>query len=153
MTTDGIVVTCMDPRIDPLAILGLDLPRAAILRTPGGRVTDDTVEGVAMARALFDIEWIIVMHHRDCGLHRPRSTIESLASDAIGHSTSLPGLRLIENPAEALEEDVALLANPHGVAAGLATAGFTWDPKTSTLIPGERHGPPHPIFTEPARHR
>src|SRR5215210_5528161 len=34
------MVTCMDSRIDPLRMIGLDPGDAKILRNPGGRVTD-----------------------------------------------------------------------------------------------------------------
>jgi carbonic anhydrase len=143
--TDGIVITCIDPRIDPLAILDLGLPRAVVIRTPGGRVTDETLDAVAVARALFPIEWIVIMHHSDCGLHRSRSTLESLAANAIGRTASLERLPIIEDPATALEQDVELLANSRGVAACLATAGFNWGPNTGELAMCGQRGPRHPM--------
>ena len=146
-TTDGVVITCMDPRIDPLAILSLDLPQAVILRTPGGRVTGEALEGIAVARGLFDIEWIIVMHHSDCGLSRSRSLVESLASGAIGSPISLDGLVFIEDPEHALREDVELVADRRGVGTGLAIAGCSWDPNTDVLTLSEVRGTAQPMFS------
>lgn len=145
-TTDGVVITCMDPRIDPLDILGIDLPRAAVVRTAGGRVTAEVVDGVAAARGLFDIEWIIVMHHNDCGVHRSRVALESLAADAIGRPISLEHLRVIEDQGEALIEDIEMLAHPPGVAVGLSVAGYNWDPDSGSLALCERRGPSHPML-------
>ena len=39
-----LMVTCMDSRIDPLAMIGLKEGDAKILRNPGGRVTDAALE-------------------------------------------------------------------------------------------------------------
>ncbi len=35
------IVTCMDARIDPLAVVGMRVGDAKILRNPGARVTED----------------------------------------------------------------------------------------------------------------
>ena len=142
-TTDGIVITCMDPRIDPLAILTMDLPRAVIIRTPGGRVTSEAMDGIAVARGLFGIEWIVVMHHGDCGLSRSRTHVESLASEVIGSPISLAELSFIEDPGQALAEDVEVVAQRHGAGDGPAIAGCTWDPNTDILALSEVRGPAH----------
>lgn len=146
-TTDGIIITCMDPRIDPLAIFGIDLPRAVVLRTAGGRVTVEVVDGIATARGLFDIEWLVVMHHNDCGAHRSRGALESLAADVIGRSISLGHVRVIQDQSEALKWDIEVLANSLGVAAGLPIAGYNWDPDSGSLALCEQRGAPHPLLT------
>jgi hypothetical protein len=60
------VLTCMDPRLDPLAILGLELGEAAILRNPGARVTDETLAGLLSARDLLGVDRVTVVLHTDC---------------------------------------------------------------------------------------
>ncbi|HEY8058605.1 MAG TPA: carbonic anhydrase, partial [Acidimicrobiales bacterium] len=42
------VLACMDTRIDPLAVLGLQPGDAKILRNAGARVTDDVVRSLAV---------------------------------------------------------------------------------------------------------
>ncbi len=37
------IVTCMDARIDPLAVVGMRVGDAKILRNPGARVTEDVL--------------------------------------------------------------------------------------------------------------
>jgi len=46
------VVTCIDSRIDPLAMLGLRPGEAKILRNAGARATDDTLRGLLLAAYL-----------------------------------------------------------------------------------------------------
>ncbi|MGH3048822.1 MAG: carbonic anhydrase, partial [Gaiellaceae bacterium] len=57
------VVTCIDSRIEPLAMLGLRPGDAKILRTPGGRVTGETLAALAVARHLLDVERVMVVAH------------------------------------------------------------------------------------------
>ena len=44
------VVTCMDSRLEPLAMVGLTLGDAKIMRTPGGHVTADALTGCVLGR-------------------------------------------------------------------------------------------------------
>ena len=45
------IVTCIDSRIDPLAVFGLEPGDAKILRNAGARVTDDVERSLALAAA------------------------------------------------------------------------------------------------------
>ncbi len=60
------VLTCMDPRLDPLAILELELGEAAILRNPGARMTDETLAGLLLARNLLGVDRVTILLHTDC---------------------------------------------------------------------------------------
>ena len=42
------IVTCMDSRIDPLRMLGLDPGDAKIFRNPGGRITANALEALVL---------------------------------------------------------------------------------------------------------
>ena len=60
------VLTCIDSRIDPLAMLGLERGDAKIVRNAGARVTDDTLTTLVVARYLLDVERLMVIAHTDC---------------------------------------------------------------------------------------
>jgi carbonic anhydrase len=60
------VLTCIDSRIDPLAMLGLAPGDAKILRNAGGRVTDDVLATLVVARYLLDVGRLMVIAHTDC---------------------------------------------------------------------------------------
>jgi hypothetical protein len=46
------VVTCMDGRVDPAHILGVDSGDALVMRNAGGRVTDEVIREVAFIATL-----------------------------------------------------------------------------------------------------
>lgn len=60
------VVTCMDSRIDPLRMLGLDPGDAKILRNAGARVTDDVLRTLVLASYLLGVDRVMVVPHTDC---------------------------------------------------------------------------------------
>jgi carbonic anhydrase len=62
------VLTCIDTRIDPLAVLGLVPGDAKILRNAGARVTDDALRSLVLAANLLDVETILLMQHTDCAM-------------------------------------------------------------------------------------
>ncbi len=60
------VLTCIDSRIDPLAMLGLEPGDAKIVRNPGARVTDDVLTTLIVATYLLDVRRLMVIAHTDC---------------------------------------------------------------------------------------
>jgi carbonic anhydrase len=62
------IVTCMDPRVNVLAALGLRAGDANVLRNAGGIVTDDTIRSLAISQRLLGTREVILVHHTDCRL-------------------------------------------------------------------------------------
>ena len=62
------VVTCMDARLSPQVILGLNEGDAHVIRNAGGVVTDDEIRSLAISQRLLGTEEIMVIHHTDCGM-------------------------------------------------------------------------------------
>ena len=62
------VVACMDARLSPYAILGLNEGEAHVIRNAGGVVTDDVIRSLAISQRLLGTEEIILIHHTDCGM-------------------------------------------------------------------------------------
>ena len=60
------IVTCIDSRIDPLAVFGLEPGDAKILRNAGARVTADVLRTLALAVAALGVTRIAVVQHTDC---------------------------------------------------------------------------------------
>jgi carbonic anhydrase len=60
------VLTCMDSRIDPLRVLGLEPGDAKILRNAGARVTDDVLRTLVLATYLLGVDRVMVMAHTGC---------------------------------------------------------------------------------------
>jgi len=62
------VVACMDARLNPYGVLGLQEGDAHVIRNAGGVVTDDTIRSLAISQHLLGTEEIILIHHTGCGM-------------------------------------------------------------------------------------
>ena len=60
------IVTCMDARIDPLAVLGLTLGDANVIRNAGATVSDDVLRSLGAAVERLGVVHAVVMGHTDC---------------------------------------------------------------------------------------
>jgi carbonic anhydrase len=82
------ILTCMDARIDPLALLGLELGDAHVLRNGGAIVTDDVLRSLEASRRI-GTDDVVVIGHTDCGLgpgeeERVREAVSALKASAAG---------------------------------------------------------------------
>jgi carbonic anhydrase len=62
------VVTCIDSRIDPLGVLGLQVGDAKIIRNAGARVTDDALRSLVIAVNLLEVTRVALLHHTNCAM-------------------------------------------------------------------------------------
>src|SRR5207302_4435083 len=62
------VLTCIDSRIEPLAMLGLKPGDAKILRNAGARVTDDVLRTLVLGHYLLGVGRAMVIAHTDCAM-------------------------------------------------------------------------------------
>src|SRR3954449_9024624 len=62
------IVACMDARLDPQALLGLEEGDAHVIRNAGGVITDDEIRSLAISQQLLGTEEIVLIHHTDCGM-------------------------------------------------------------------------------------
>src|SRR3954454_7497056 len=62
------VLACMDARLIPYGILGIEEGDAHVIRNAGGVVTDDEIRSLTILQRLLRTEEIILIHHTDCGM-------------------------------------------------------------------------------------
>ena len=62
------VLACMDARLIPTRVLGLEEGDAHVIRNAGGAVTDDEIRSLSISQHLLGTEEIILIHHTDCGM-------------------------------------------------------------------------------------
>ena len=62
------VVACMDARLDPQAVLGLEEGDAHVIRNAGGVVTEDAIRSLTISQRLLGTTEIMLIHHTDCGM-------------------------------------------------------------------------------------
>ena len=78
----------MDARVDPLALLGLELGDAHVLRNAGAIVTEDVLRSLEASRGIGS-DRVVVIGHTDCGLvpgetERVRQAVGELRSATPG---------------------------------------------------------------------
>jgi carbonic anhydrase len=62
------IVACMDARLNPYGLLGLNEGDAHVIRNAGGVITDDEIRSLSISQRLLGTEEIILIHHTDCGM-------------------------------------------------------------------------------------
>src|SRR5437773_4438625 len=62
------IVACMDARLNPYGLLGLEEGDAHVIRNAGGAITDDEIRSLAISQRLLGTEEIMLIHHTDCGM-------------------------------------------------------------------------------------
>lgn len=133
----AVVLTCMDPRIDLDAVLGTRPGDLVQVRVAGGRATPDAVASVTSACALFGLRTVHVIHHTDCGMHRDPGAVRSAMAAHAGVDPDEVDVDLpfIDDPAAALDADVAALRDSGLLAPGTEIRAATLDLATGRLIP------------------
>lgn len=126
------VLSCMDTRIDPFAMLGLERGDAHIIRNAGGLVTDDAIRSLSISQRLLGTEEIVVVMHENCGLHRASedSFAQALAADGV-----LPNWRLgaFDDVEATLRHSLERLRMSPELPVREHIRGFIFDPETGTL--------------------
>jgi carbonic anhydrase len=126
------VVTCIDSRIEPLAMLGLRPGDAKILRNPGARVTRDVLDALALATHLLDVERVMVVAHTDCAMARSEEEIQAAVHDAGGPDIRSLVLATAEDQAATLRRDVQRIRSSRYLA-GVAAGGFLYDVESGVV--------------------
>jgi carbonic anhydrase len=62
------VVACMDARLVPTRVLGLEEGDAHVIRNAGGTIAEDEIRSLSISQNLLGTEEIILIHHTDCGM-------------------------------------------------------------------------------------
>ena len=62
------IVACMDARLNPYTLLGLQDGDAHVIRNAGGVITDDEIRSLSISQRLLGTEEIVLIHHTDCGM-------------------------------------------------------------------------------------
>src|SRR4051812_14717487 len=126
------VLTCMDSRIDPLAMLGLQPGDAKILRNAGARVTEDVLRTLVLAVYLLGVDRVMVVAHTGCRMVGTESDVhQAIASNGGPDTTSLSFLTATDQE-KALRTDVRkICAWPY--LPEIDVGGFVYDLGTGEL--------------------
>ncbi len=128
------VLTCMDSRIDPLAMLGLKAGDAKILRNAGARVTDDVLATLVLAKYLLGVERLMVIAHTNCRMTAADDDeLHAAISEAGGPETADLAFRTSPDQQASVCADVARV-RAFDRLDGLAVGGFLYDVESGRLL-------------------
>jgi carbonic anhydrase len=118
------IITCIDSRAEPAAILGVELGDATVQRVVGGRVTPAVLRDVAYISYLTepktpDGPWweLAVIHHTDCG------------STLLAELAWLPAT----DPAATVRADVSTLVTAPQLSPNIRISGYVYNTAAGTL--------------------
>jgi carbonic anhydrase len=127
------LLTCMDSRIDPLAMLGLQPGDAKILRNAGARVTADVLRTLVLASYLLGVSRVMVVAHTNCRMAAgSEDDVHKAVTEAGGPDTRSLSFLTTDDQDEAVRHDVQRIRSwpylPH-----VDVGGFVYDLQSGRL--------------------
>ena len=128
------IVTCMDSRISPLAVVGMQAGDAKILRNAGARVTDDVLRTLVLATYLLGVKRVLVMPHTDCRMaNNNEAEIHAMIDKQHGVDTRSIEFRTVDDQQSALISDVQSIRKFSLLPKDLGVVGAIYDVATGLL--------------------
>lgn len=136
-----LVLTCMDPRVDPAHFLGLGLGDALVVRNGGGRVTPEVIETIAFLEQLVetlvpggDLFEVAVIHHNQCGsgFLADEDFRQRYAARIGAQEDALRDLAVVD-PAVTVATDVDRLRSASAVSPRIRVSGHVYDITTGLV--------------------
>jgi len=128
------IVTCMDSRIDPLRMLGLEQGDAKIFRNPGGRVTPQALEALVLGVHLLGVRRILVIPHTRCAMTaNTQEELRQKVGASAGQDASWQFFHAISDQLATLAEDVKTVQSHPLIPDTVAVGGFVYDVDTGVI--------------------
>ena len=128
------IITCMDSRIDPLRIVGMNAGDAKILRNAGARVTEDVLRTLILATTLLNVSRILVMPHTDCRMASgTEEQIHATILERSGIDTRSVEIRTVSDQISALKSDLVRIEKFPLLPKNIEVIGAIYNVKTGEL--------------------
>jgi carbonic anhydrase len=132
------VVTCMDARILPSRILGLEMGDAHVIRNAGGRAVE-ALRSLVISQRLLGTTEVMVIHHTDCGMltfdnaalrEKVRTDLGQRAAALVKDTDFLP----FTDVEQSVRDDVAWLRASPLIPDSTPVRGFVYDVRRGTVV-------------------
>jgi len=134
-----VVLGCVDARVDPAHVLGLELGDAVVMRNNGGRVTPEVIDELValtfMVAKMSDGEphefEVVIMQHTQCGAERfadPNLQKELKTQTGVDVSTVA-----ITDHEQSLKGDIELLCNTPEIPEYVVISGYIYDVQSGSV--------------------
>jgi carbonic anhydrase len=130
------VLTCMDSRLDPFAILGIGPGDAKVLRNAGGRVTEDVLRTLVLGAYLLNVQRVLVMPHTKCAMAGyTEDEIHAKIDREFHVDTRSLEFRTTDDQLRSLRNDIVRIQSYPLLPRDLAVGGAIFDVDTGRLEP------------------
>jgi carbonic anhydrase len=135
------VISCLDPRVDPAHVLGLELSDAIVVRNVGGRVTPEVINDVAFIGQFAEnvipegpLFEVAVIHHTQCGTAAlADDTFRRGYAQRIGADEATLQHKAVLDPAATVTTDVELLRSAAAISPRITVSGHVYDVVTGLV--------------------
>jgi carbonic anhydrase len=145
-----LLVTCLDPRVDPGAFLGVELGDAPVIRNAGGRVTEAVIDDItfigSLARTMVPdgpLFEVAIVHHTGCGNRRlADAEFRSALAARTGREESVLAEQAVIDPAATVRADVERLLASSKLPPQISVSGHIYDLETglvTTIVDAPLH--------------
>jgi len=140
--TQTVIVACMDHRVDPAIVLGLQLGDAQVIRNSGGRVTQAVIDDIAFLAYLAEHVFgahdtlfeVAVIHHTQCGtafLADPGFRQRTAAATGLGEAALEASA--VPDPHATVKADVERLLTSPALSPKVSVSGHVYDIATGRV--------------------
>jgi carbonic anhydrase len=129
------VLTCIDSRIDPLALLGLEPGDAKIIRNAGARATDDALRSLVLAANLLGVTRVCVVQHTECAMvGTTDDELRTRIGELRGADASAWEFLASADQTTTLRYDIARIKACELLPPDLEVGGFIFDVHSGELV-------------------
>jgi len=127
------VLACMDARLDPAKVLGLEEGDAHVIRNAGGVASEDAIRSLVISQRLLGTEEIVLIHHTDCGMV---TFTDGAVKDQIQADTGIRppfALEAFPDADEDVRQSIARIQASPFIPKTDAVRGFVYEVETGKL--------------------
>ena len=127
------ILTCMDARILPSKVFGLEEGDAHVIRNAGGRARD-ALRSLVISQRLLNTTEVAVVHHTDCGmLTFTNRDLRAKVQHDLGRDTGEFDFQPFQDLDSSVREDVEFLVGSELLDPKTLIRGFVYDVATGRL--------------------
>ena len=127
------VLACMDARLNPYGLLGLEEGDAHVIRNAGGVVDDDAIRSLSISQNPLGTEEIVLVHHTDCGMLT--FTDEEFAEKLEGETGERPSwsAHAFASPEDDVRAGIEKIRSSPFIPRTNSVRGFVYDVASGSL--------------------
>ncbi|MHA2009063.1 MAG: carbonic anhydrase [Promethearchaeota archaeon] len=144
-----LILTCMDPRIDVHRIFQLNPGDVFVLRNGGNQYTKEILRSILIALYLYDIRYIVILGHLDCGMTKinvselsrkiPRFIYAGKSKAPLDYSSELNNLfKPFSDEIQNIRKQLEILQNLKRRIPDFEIIGMLYDVDTGWIFEMER---------------